>query len=177
LLREPYLASTGEYRRALDERLAHALVYVSFVADVQARRRGSAVPDIIRHLSTIRPDFSGEWKPPAGSTLHGKVRAVTISRGDFDGPEFDVEAVASIRDPTLERVRAKWLKSYTTRYPIELLAYYELQPMMPLVLWLATVDAFVHENWHASPFRRVWMFDIGSRTISASFARSNSAAG
>ena len=107
-LREGYLRSTAEYRRALDERIANALVYVSFVADVPARRRRSAVPDILRHLSTIRPDFCGEWKPPSGTTLHGRVRGITVSRGDWDGPEFDVEAVGAIGDPTLERVRAKW---------------------------------------------------------------------
>jgi len=173
-LREAYLASTDEYRRELDERLGNALVYVSFVADVQARQRRSAVSDILRHLSTIRPDFNGEWKPPSGSTLHGRVRGITISRGDFEGPEFEVEAVAPIGDPTLERVRAKWLKSHATRYPIELLAYYELQPLMPKVLWFPSVDSFVSENWNTSPFRRVWVFDIGSRSVLASFTCSKS---
>jgi len=171
-LREAYLASTDEYRCALDERIANALVYVSFVADIQARRRRSAVPDILRHLSTIRSDFSGEWKPPSGTTLHGTVRAITISRGDWEGPEFDVEAVASIGDPTLECVRAKWRKSYTTPYPIELLAYYELQPQAPEALWLPRLSTFVRNNLSAGPFRGVWVFDIGSRSVSYSCSRS-----
>jgi hypothetical protein len=173
-LREAYTASTGEYRRALDARIANALVYVSFVTDAQARQRRSAVPDILRHLSTIRPDFSGEWRPPSGTMADGKVRAITISRGDFEGPEFDVEAVGSVGDPTLERVRAKWLKSYATRYPIELLAYYELQPQAPEALWLPSLNSFVRDNSNASPFRKLWVFDIGSRNISYSFVCSKS---
>ncbi len=173
-LRDGYRASTGEYRRALDERIADALVYVSFVADVHAKQRRSAVPDILRLLSTIRPDFCGDWKPSSGTTLHGTVRGITVSRGDWDGPEFDVEAVGAIGDPTLERVLAKWRKSYASAHPIELLAYYELQPQAPKALWLSSLDSFVRDNWNASPFRQVWVFDIGSRTISYSSACSKS---
>jgi hypothetical protein len=169
-LRGAYLASSGDYRHALDERIANALVYVSFLADVQARRRRSAVPEILRHLSTIRPDFCGEWKPPVGTPLHGTVRAIRISRGAFPGPEFDVEAVRAIGDPTLDRVRAKWRKSYASPHPIELLAYYELQPQAPEALWLPALESFVRDNSDASPFRRVWVFDVGSRSISCSFA-------
>jgi hypothetical protein len=173
-LREAYLASTGEYRRALDERIANALVYISFVVDVQAKQRRSAVPDILRHLSTIRPDFRGEWKPPSGTPLHAEVRAIRVSRGCFVGPEFDVETVGAIGDPTLDRVRAKWRQSYASAHPIELLAYYELQPQAPTALWLPRLDSFVKDNWNAGPFRKLWVFDIGSRSISYSFARSKS---
>jgi len=81
-----------------------------------------------------------------------KAATITISRGDFEGPEFDVEAVGSIGDPTLERIRAKWLKSYATQYPIELLAYYELQPEAPKALWLPSLHSFVRNNWNAGPF-------------------------
>jgi hypothetical protein len=102
------------------------------------------------------------------------VRTITISRGDFESPEFDVEAVGSIGDPTLDRVRGKWVKSYATRYPIELLAYYELQPQAPEALWLPRLSSFISDNWNASPFRKVWVFDIGSRSVSASFACSKS---
>jgi hypothetical protein len=176
-LQEAYLASAGEYRLALDERIANALVYVSFVANVQARRRRSAVSEILLHLSTIKPEFCGEWKPLLGTPLHGTVRAIKISRVDFPGPEFDVEAAAAIGDPTLERVRGKCRKSYASAHPIELLAYYELQPQSPKALWLPRLDSFVRENFDASPFRRLWVFDVGSRSISYSFARPSRGAG
>jgi hypothetical protein len=89
-----------------------------------------------------------------------------ISRGDFEGPEFDVDATSSIGDPTMESIRSKWQKQYITDAPIELLAFYELQPMLPETLWKSGLDSFLDAHWMSGPFRRVWLFDTGSRTIS-----------
>jgi hypothetical protein len=145
-LRQAYRSSTGDQRIALDERLGNALVYVSFCAGITAKRRRAAVSEILHYLSTIAPDFSGDWKPPVGSALHDTVRAIRTSRGDFPGPEFDVEAVAAISDPTVDTIRAKWAKTYSSPHPIELLAYYELQPQAPEVLWLPALESFFRDN-------------------------------
>lgn len=169
-LREAYKSSRGEQRIALNERLGNALVYVSFCPDIPAKRRRAAVSDILEWVATIPPDFTGDWKPPVGSALHDAIRTIGISRGGFPGPEFDVEAVAAIGDPTVETIRAKWTKRYSSPHPIELLAYYELQPQAPEALWLPGVESFLRDNWHGSQFRRVWLFDAGSRTISRVFA-------
>ena len=165
-LREAYQATAGDLRRDLDERIGNALVYVSFVADVLARERRAVIREILGHLSTVGPDFSGDWAPTFGTSLHRIVRNIRISRGDFSGPEFDVEAVASIADPTVARIRAKWLKSYNTPYPIELLAYYELQPQAPAALWLPRLESFVKDSYRRGLFRRVWVFDVGAKAIS-----------
>jgi hypothetical protein len=165
-LREAYQAIDGDLRCALDERVGNALVYVSFVADVSARQRRAAVPEILSYLSTIGRDFSGDWEPASGTSLHRIVRSIRITSGDFRGPEFDVEAVSSIADPTIARIRAKWLKSYNTPHPIELLACYELQPQMPAALWLPRLESFVTNSSGRGLFRRVWVFDVGARAIS-----------
>lgn len=169
-LRDAYKSRTGDQRIALDRRLGNALVYVSFCAGISAKRRRAAVLGILEYLSTILPDFTGDWKPPADCALHNTVRSIRISRGDFAGPEFDVEAVAAIGDPTVDTIRTKWAKNYSSPHPIELLAYYELQPQASEALWLPTLESFLRDNWVWSPFRRVWLFDVGPRTISRVFA-------
>ncbi len=170
-LREAYGASTGEFRKALDRRLNNALVYVAFERAVSSRDRRASLPAILEELSRIEGDFTGEWRPRRGTALFDKVRIVGISRGGFEGPEFDVEAVGSIGDPTVERVQAKWQKSYRTACPIELLAYYELQPTLPDEMWLPHLTAFLEANWTTAPFRRIWLFDVGGKTIPYSGAR------
>lgn len=169
-LREAYRTGSQDLRRELNQRLGNALVYVSFVPEVQARQRRAAVPEILQRLSTMAPDFVGQWRPAHHGTLDGVVRFITITRGDFPGPEFDVEAVGAIGDPTLERIRAKWSKPYSTRYPIELLAYFELQPLAPEALWRYPLESFLTTSWESSPFRRLWVFDVASRTIPYSAA-------
>src|SRR5438132_1287346 len=98
-LRDAYKSSAGALRIALDERLSNALVYVSFRTGILAKGRRAAIPEILEYLSTIVPGFTGDWRPPVGCGLHDTVRTIRISRGDFPGPEFDVEAVAAIGDP------------------------------------------------------------------------------
>ena len=80
-------------------------------------------------------------------------------------PEFDVEAVASIGDPTVGCIRAKCQKSYDTPYPIELLAYYELQPQAPATFWRPRLESFVTGNSSDGLFRRIWVYDIGAKAI------------
>jgi hypothetical protein len=93
------------------------------------------------------------------------LRGFTISRGSFGGPEFDVSAVSSIGEPTVDRIRTKYQRKYVTTRPVELLAFYELQPLAPKALWHPRLESFVEASWSTAPFRRVWLFDVGSRNI------------
>lgn len=166
LLRAGYGSARGSFRDALDAQLNNALVYVSFKRGVTSRKRRDAVPVILEQLAALPVGYEGCWQPPADSSTAETLGSLTISRGRFQGPEFDVEAVSSIREPTVERIRAKWGKRYITPRPVELLAFYELQPMVPEGLWKSRLDSFVEGHWTAGPFRRMWLFDIGSGSIS-----------
>ncbi len=164
-LRNAYESAPGEMRSALLERFSNALIYVAFRALAAASQRKPAVEHILHGLLDLPPDYRGNWRPETGSDLSKTVRAITVSRGGFEGPVFDVEAASSIGDPTLERIRGKWAKSYETPRPIELLAFYELQPTTPESWWKPAIDSFLQSAWSSSPFRRVWLFDVGSKTI------------
>jgi len=110
----------------------------------------------------------GEFKGDANAVgdLAATFRSVGVSRGDFNpGPFFLVEAVSSIGDPTADTIQGKWIKVYETPHPIELLAYYSLHPTIPDALWRRPVQSFVDANWTTSPFRKVWICDLGSRQV------------
>ena len=66
----------------------------------------------------------------------------------------------------IDRLRDKWKKKYETENPIELLAYYGLQPIAPEPMWLPALRDFLEANWSSSPFHRVWVLDSwGSRIL------------
>ena len=91
----------------------------------------------------------------------GKIIArITILRSDFVGPCFDVEAVGSLADPAYEKLSQKFNNKYASQFPIELLAYYDLQPIFPTSSWLPRVESYVGKSLHSSMFRRVWFYDI-----------------
>lgn len=164
-LRAAYESASGGLRFALDNQLPNALVHVAFLPGLASQERKGAVPLILHELSSLPADQTGIWRPGAGTSLATTVRSITISRGEFHGPQFDVEAVSSIGDPTVERIRSKWQKSYATSRPIELLAFYELQPLIPGEIWKSRLDSFVRMAWSSGPIRRVWLFDVGSKSI------------
>ena len=164
-LRAAFDAASGEFRAALDARLHNALVYVEFTNDATSSQRRGAVPAILHQLTDLPIDFEGRWRPPAGTQLADVLRGFTISRGSFGGPEFDVSAASSIGEPTVDRIRTKYRRTYATTRPIELLAFYELQPLAPKALWHRRLESFVEASWSTAPFRRVWLFDVGSRII------------
>lgn len=164
-LRAAYESASGGLRVALDSQLHNALVYVEFRPGLASQERKEAVPLILHELSSLPAHQTGIWRPGPGTLLATTLRSITISRGEFHGPQFDVEAVSFIGDPTVQRIRSKWRKSYSTSRPIELLAFYELQPLMPVDIWKSHLDSFVQVAWNSGPFRRVWLFDVSSESI------------
>lgn len=143
----------------------NALIYVRFCSIASSRIRGNAIPMIFNLLMETGTEFIGTLTPPQESPLYEAVKDVNVSRGEFIGPCFDVEAVGSFADPTIERIATKFRKNYRTPYPVELLAYYELQPVLPESTWVPRVQEYVRQNLQGSLFRRVWIFDIGTEAV------------
>jgi hypothetical protein len=151
----------GEMKR----RLGKALVHVAFNPQASFRTRRDVIPEILTSLRRINPTFVGNFllKPKLGSVAC--VKRITIRRGSFVGPCFDVEAAGFFADPTVEKIQEKFSKTYKTSSAVELLAYYELQPVLKKSLWLPQVRDFVRKNLKHSPFRRVWILDIPNQTV------------
>ena len=165
-LQQAYTAAESELRSELDRRLGDALVYVAFKPDLTARQRRSAVSLIVGALSAIEPGFVGDWAPSSGDALDSLLRMISITRGDFAGPEFDIEAVGSIGEPTLDRIRAKSRKAYTTPHPIELVAVLmNCNLSHRRTLWLPGLQSFLRTEDVTWPFRHLWVFDVGSNAI------------
>jgi hypothetical protein len=169
-LRAMFDEATGDFRAALHATLHNALVYIEFENGARSRERSGAIPTILTALASMPTEYEGRWRPSADNPMRGVVRSISVSRGPWPGPEFDVAAVSSIGDPTAERIRAKCQKTYVTTRPVELLAFYELQPMTPQELWPAWIASLTETTW-AAPFRRLWFFDVGSKAIPYSVGR------
>lgn len=151
-------------RGRLLERFANALISVRYL-EPRVRRRERSIPALFRYLLDLPAGVEGDLRLGAEAGLD-EVRSIRITRGDYPpGPHFQVEAVTSIADPVVDCVRDKWAKRYETPHRIELLAYYELHPASPPGFWLEDVRAFVYNNWHSSPFSRVWVLDASEPEV------------
>ncbi len=68
-------------------------------------------------------------------------------------------------DPSLKVIKDKFLRSYKTSYEIELVAYYSLQPEIPINHFLNIFVNYVKKNIGKSQFERVWLYSYTKDTI------------
>jgi hypothetical protein len=165
LLEDIYQNLPTGARTTIKECFKNALVHVTFHTETSSRGRENALPLLLDWLQGFSPCFIGSTHPGERSSLHRVVSEITVSRGDFPGPFFDVDAGGAFADPTLERVSKKFEKKYVSSTPVELLAYYELQPVLSEDLWLPQLRAFITQHIGSSGYRRAWIYDIKSKTI------------
>lgn len=161
-LRRAYLELPPPERRSMSSRLSHALVYVDLAPNARRPLSARSLKWVLGQLSQVRRSFEGDL-PTAG--MDGAFRRVSISRGGFSGPCFDCSDITFISEPVWDTIAAKFAKRYRTGHPIELVAYYELQPMIAPDRWLPVVARRVRGGLRASPFRRLWIVDLRSSKI------------
>ena len=155
-------------RSAVDplNEFSNALVCIRFVASARIAQREREIGALFQFLRTLPAGFDGVIPVPAQCSLSATVRFVTVRRGDFVGPHFQVEAFGFLSDPILDRIRVKFAKRYRTQNRLELLAFYEIHPVRPRVMkWLKAVEEYVDANLATSQFSRAWLFDASAREV------------
>jgi hypothetical protein len=163
LLYEEYYKLPRALRTRLKPIVGNALIGVWFKPSASLRARKRAIPAVLSRLQQLTTATETELSIPPD--LRTTVRRLRISRGEFVGPSFYVDAVTSFGDPIIESVNQKFKKSYAGADPIGLLAFYELQRPSPQDLWLPRLSEFVVENLHLSPFTRVWVYDVVRQNV------------
>jgi len=165
LFEEAYQSLPVDQHTKLKKHFGNALVHVVFRSNASSRAREHNIPLVLSWLQELEPSFEGTSSPAAQSSVGKVVGKITVSRGDFIGPCFDIEAAGLFADPTLKRIRQKFSMAYNSSFPVELLAYFELQPVFPDARWVPQLHTFITQHLGDSQFRRVWVYDIQSNKI------------
>lgn len=143
----------------------NALIYIAFIKRISANKKMLSIPTILDYLLTLESTAEGKFDLRSHPDLKNIVRWISIKRGKFAGPIFNVEAVTFFAEPAKERVEDKFKKQYKTKCKTDLLAYYELQPELPENHWLPSVQDFVKNNIKTSVFRRAWIYSVTKNKI------------
>jgi hypothetical protein len=133
-----------------------------------------SVSTILEAIMFAGPKFEG--KLPLPRDLH-KLAAVMVgsAHGSRHKPLFDVNATVHYQAVPLEAIRKKFETTYDTPYPIELLAYYDVQSAPPLSA-LKPLYSFIATQLSKSCFKRVWLFDaIQQRVLPIKFPEARQA--
>lgn len=154
-------------QRELERLYGNALVSIGFRPTERVLRCERAIKELFDLLLEQDPAFEGRLLQPR---KRAPLYSIDVIRRDgLHGPHFRVEAGGSYAPLPLNIIAKKLRKSYETAAPIELLAYYGLEP--PPVSQEAVecartqLNAIVDEMLSQSPFRRIWLFDAASLKV------------
>jgi hypothetical protein len=139
----------GAYQRlriaqqtGLQNRYGNALVHVVFRSNASSPGKKGAVPFALFWLQELSPSFERISYRTARSPLGKVFGRITLCRGQFTGPCFDVEAAGPFAEPPLNSIRERFAEPYHRIFPMELLAYHELQPILTYAGWVSRLHTF-----------------------------------
>ena len=119
------------------------------------------VPDTIQNRAPPEPDILCEIEGD-GPVAFELVRLIdqdlarAIGTASPDG--------LAIGDPTFSEIRKKLIgKRYTTTHPMELVAYVEIDALLPPDVWLPKFGQRTSDLLDEAPFRRLWVFVLPGR--------------
>lgn len=150
---------SSEFQR----RFGNALLHFVYRPDTSQNRRQTITLPALRKLLELPTDFEGVAlrEHPELSPVLEEVR---VNRGAFRGPVLDVDSSGWLGDPTAPAIRKKLSKTYECDYPLELLAYIDIDLLPPEDAWLAAAEEAA-AGLPASPFRKLWVFDRPAKAI------------
>lgn len=146
-------AEAIEFKR----KFGNALLHFVYRPETNHSKRQSVTLPVLRALLSLPDDLEGVVlrDSPEFSSVLDEVR---INRGGFEGPILDVDSSGWLGDPTAPAILKKLSKSYECDYPLELLAYIDIDLLPPEDAWLAAANEAA-EGLATSRFRRIWVFD------------------
>ena len=125
------------------------------------RSRMSLATKIIEQLMLAGPNLEGELLL---SPDLKKLASVKVGREKRLSPFFDLSLPTHYNAVPLAAVDNKFEKSYITRFPMELLGYYDAQDVPP-ESETKRLYALLDDRLSQSSFRRAWVFDFRQHRV------------
>ena len=147
----------------------NASIYIFFHSDVAGNKKKEIIVSLLNCLLLLKDEFVGEIHLDEEKSLNKLIKKIHIARGSFNGPSFDSNNGGSFSDPTLERIVDKFRKNYQLQGNLDLLAYYDIQPLLRESIWLPKVKKHVEENMQQSQFSGVWIYSVHENRIIYSY--------
>lgn len=145
--------------------LSSAMIGIGFSNLASVLDKRTAIPVILQFLVTRRFTTEGKLDLDDWPEKPRALAWMAILRGEFRGPLFEVADGGAFIDPICKQVSRKLDRSYTTKLPLELLAYYDLQPTPWKRATLKPLMELLRSRLELSPFRRVWFFDVAKGKV------------
>jgi len=155
-----YQAMPEASRVGLGSRYQDTALMVFFKEGLSYVKRARSIDRILSYLFHNPRIKAGGRHVPSDQHLRDVLEKVITLETKTVGPKFLVHAAAAIGDPITERLQDKMERAhiYKTSWPIELIAYYDLQIEPPDASWLEPAVEYVERCLSSSRFAAVWIY-------------------
>jgi hypothetical protein len=133
-------------------------IYLAFSPESSERKRKNILPKLFEKLLAL-PDGTTDEVLENDPELRPTLEYARILRGRFKGPCFNATAAVWVGDPTVDALKDKFSKSYTTPHRLELVAYIDNAAMFPDDVWLPRLGQFF-DSLTSAPFAAIHVFDL-----------------
>lgn len=168
-----YNALAADARRRIVERLGGVpAVFVGFAPGTPPGRWRRAVAPVLQFLvarvcsaedACLRAGDVPVSQVPGLSPI---LTEMTIRAAPTAKPFFGVIEAVEVVDATLHMLTKKLASRYRSEAPVELLLYWTATPAPRAANWRDAIIACIRGQ-RASPFRRIWCFDLFQRAVVA----------
>ena len=159
-----YTNLPSKEREILKLRFWNADISVTFRTDLSKAKQQSQIQSIFDLLLKQPENFTGEI-PNLPTNIKRCIERLSINRGSFIGPCFNVPFVTWVGEPTEERIASKMKKNYEPRGRLELLAYIDGNVMFPDEIWLSNLDKYFSTLDESCQFKKIHVYDHRVKVI------------
>jgi len=141
----------------------NTIITINFDDKSSLTKRKSVIQDLLKYLLENPKTLNGKVNSPLNSKI---LEDINIDKCSINGPIIMVPPSATFFvDPSLKLIKNKFLQTYKTPFEIELVAYYSLQPEIPIKHFLDDVINYIKKNIEKSQFKRVWLYSYTKDNI------------
>lgn len=166
MLKSEYGHLESNIKKSFDDKYRNCLIHIWFYDHVDLPKRKKSVKNIIDFLLCDVDNFSSKKEVSNfNNGLKGIVQEIILTKGSFNGPNFQVNACGSINsNPIMKQYKKKIQKKYKNDYSIELLLYYDFQSEQCISDELDFAKNYFGEM-SSSIFKRIWIYSLWNNKI------------
>lgn len=157
-IRKSFKSLPRNQHKLLQSILKNADIFVEYLDEATIQKKRSIIPEIFKFLESLNSNDSGTFPTHGVDSLKHTVKKISIYRGIFEGPIWDVINAGILDDLPIKQLLDKFKKKYNTdTKKIELLAYFESQGP-PLPDFVPVIENAIKKNIGSSQFSAVWIY-------------------
>ncbi|QDV57768.1 hypothetical protein [Rosistilla oblonga] len=164
-MQQSYEHMNERQKKQFSEKFRNATIHILLEPSATKGAVHRNTPQLLKELLDISISHEGELEELLSTKVRSTFDFVFVQISDTDSLKFSVGDFGHLDHAMLQSLKNKMCKTYSSGYPIDLLAYVEDASYFPQSIWKEALDSYLKELDNTGPFQRIWLADIPKRCV------------